>query len=123
MHEMSIAVALMEQLEALAAEHAVERVEALTVRAGVLRQIVPEAFEAAFEAVAQGTCAEGARLVLEVVPPVARCRQCGLRFQPQLDSFLCARCRQADVELLEGNDIVLTSVVCEQQEGVSPDED
>ncbi|MFC1805551.1 hydrogenase maturation nickel metallochaperone HypA [Planctomycetota bacterium] len=123
MHEMSIAVALMQQLEAVAAEHGVERIEAVTVRAGVFHQLVPEALALAFQAVAEGTRAEGATLSLEVAPALAECRQCGLRFEPELDRFLCERCGEADVELVEGNDIVLTSVTCDDPDGASSDED
>jgi len=122
-HEMTIAVALMQQLEAIAAEHKVERIDGVTVRAGVFRQVVPEALELAFEAVAKGTCAEGAELTFEIVPPVARCRRCGHRFQPGFDCFLCERCGEADVELLEGDDIILASVTCEQADGVPTHED
>lgn len=114
MHEMSIAVELMRQLEALAAEHNAAQVTELTVAAGAMRAIVPEALEIAFEAVAEGTCAAGATLHLEIVPPVARCRQCGSRYEPEPDSFVCGQCNQADVEIVQGNEILLTSVTCEQ---------
>ncbi len=43
MHEMSRAVELVRQLEALAADHRVERIEEVTVRTGVMLQVVPEA--------------------------------------------------------------------------------
>ena len=114
MHEMSIALAIVEQLEALAAEHEAVRIDELTVRAGALRGIVPDALDLAFEAAATGTRAEGAVLHLEIVPPVARCRVCGARFEPRSDSFLCSGCGKADVELVEGDDIILASVTCEQ---------
>ena len=114
MHEMSIAVELMRQLEALAAENNAERVTELTVTAGAMRAIVPEALEIAFEAVAEGTCAAGATLHLEIVPPLARCRQCGSRYEPEPDSFVCGQCNQADVEIVQGNEILLTSVRWEQ---------
>jgi len=123
MHEMAIAAALVRQLEAVAAEHGLTRIDAVTVRAGIFRQIVPDALEAAFEAVAQGTCAAGAMLTLEIVPPLARCRPCGHQFAPDFESFLCPRCGQADVELLEGDDIVLASVTAEDPQGASADED
>ena len=44
------------------------------------------------------------------------CRQCGLRFAPEQDDFRCTRCGEADVDMVEGNDIVLTSVTCSQEE-------
>lgn len=123
MHEMSIAIALVEQLEALASEHGIDRIESATVRAGILRQIVPEALDAAFAVAAQGTRADGAQLTVEVAPAVALCRCCARRFRPQLDCFLCPACGQADVELLEGNHIVLASVTCQEPLGAPTHED
>ena len=117
MHEMSIAVELIGQLEILAAEHGLARVRAITVRAGVLRGIVPEALDLAFAESAKGTHAEGATLTLEVTPARARCRICGERFAPTIDSFLCPQCNQADVEIIEGNEVLLLSL-----DGESTDE-
>ena len=116
MHEMSIAIELVRQLEALADEHGVESIDAVTVAAGVFRGVVPEALNMAFEAAAAGTRAEGAELTLEVILPVALCRACGHRFEPEQNDFRCTRCRQADVDLVEGNDILLKSVTCSTEE-------
>lgn len=123
MHELSIATELLRQLEALAVEHNVERIESVTVRAGVMRQVVPEALEMAFCVVTQGTCAEGATLTLERVPLAAQCRECGFRFAPEMGAFCCPRCRRADVDILEGDDIILVSVTCQQEEGTASHED
>lgn len=118
MHEMSIAVELMGQLEALAAEHCLSRVNALTVRAGAMRGVVPEALDLAFAEVTHGTVAQGAKLTLEITPAKACCRVCGERFTPTVDSFLCPQCNQADVEIIEGNEILLLSL-----DGASTNED
>ena len=69
MHEMSIAVELMDQLQALAAGNGLTTIESVSISAGALRAIVPEALDMAFEAVAAGTCAAGAKLALEIVAP------------------------------------------------------
>lgn len=118
MHEMSIAVELIGRLEELAREHNLVRINAFTVRAGVLRGIVPEALEMAFAEVAKDTVAEGAELTLDVAPARARCRLCGERFAPTVDSFLCPVCNQADVEIIEGNEILLLTL-----DGASANED
>lgn len=116
MHEMTIAVELVRQLEALADEHDLEAVEAFTVETGVMRQVVPEALRTAFEIVAEGTRAEGAAMTLNVAPAVAECRQCHCRFEPAVDSFVCPQCRHADVSIAEGNDILLRSVTGQERE-------
>ncbi len=118
MHEMSIAVELIHQLTDLAAEHELVRVNAVTVRAGVLRGVVAEAMELAFREAAVGTIAEDAKLNLQIAPAKARCCACGQRFRPTVDSFLCPKCSRADVEIIEGNEILLLSL-----DGASSDED
>jgi hydrogenase nickel incorporation protein HypA/HybF len=114
---MAIAVELLGQLEALAAEHGVEAYEEIGVEAGALRGIVPEALDAAFSALAEGTCAEGATLALAIVPVLARCRACGGEFAPAVDSYLCPACGRADAEILAGDDIILKTVTGRQAEG------
>ena len=101
---------LVKQVEAVAAENGMVRVEEVFVTAGALRGIVPEALEMAFEAASAGTRAEGARLELKTVQPRARCRRCGQEFGIEIDNFLCPGCNHADVELIEGNEIILATV-------------
>ena len=110
MHEMSIAVELIAQVQSVAAANNLVTIETVAVAAGVLRAIVPDALNVAFECVAEGTCAEGAALSLEIVQPRGRCRECGTEFGLEIDTFLCPHCNRADVELTAGNDIILTSV-------------
>ena len=123
MHEMSIAIELLRQLQAVARENALERIDEFTVRAGAMRQIVPEALTGAFEVLAEGTCAEAADVNVEIEPLAATCCNCGARFEVGLDTFACSRCGQADVEIVAGNEIVLTSVTGRQREGATVDED
>ena len=110
MHEMTIAVEVFRQLEQLAAEHELARITSVTLSAGVMRAIVPEALDIAFASLAEGTLAADATLHLEIVPCKACCRACGERFSPTPDSFLCPACQLADVEILEGNEILLQSI-------------
>lgn len=110
MHELSIALALLDELEALAAERGLARIERVEVEAGARRGIVPEALALAFAEAARGGVAAGAELALSVLPTWARCRHCGLEFAPAVDDYGCARCGQADVDILSGDEIVLRRV-------------
>lgn len=110
MHELSIALALLDELNALAAGQGLGRIERVEVEAGARRGIVPEALSLAFAEAARGGVAEGAELALSVLPTQARCRHCGLEFAPAVDDYACARCGQADVDILSGDEIVLRRV-------------
>ena len=116
MHEMSIAMGLLGTVQAVATEHAATRVSRVEVALGVMQLVVPEALQMAFEAACEGTPVEGAELALEEVPIRARCLSCGHEFTASVEAFACPSCDQADVDIIEGNDIILTSVTCETEE-------
>jgi hydrogenase nickel incorporation protein HypA/HybF len=113
MHELSIAESIVDIAVRHARGRPVTRVE---VSVGHLRQVVPSALAFAFELVAQGTAADGAELVLNVIPAAGRCRQCGV--ESVLDGFplLCTACGSADVELVRGEELLVESLDVEEQE-------
>ena len=119
MHEMSIAMELLDTVLAVAAEHHAASVEEVVLQAGVMKLIVPEALEMAWTAATAGTVAEGSRLNLTEIPLKARCRRCACEFQPEIDRFACPGCGEADVDIIEGDDIILRSMTCRTEEGAS----
>ncbi|MCP4650798.1 MAG: hydrogenase maturation nickel metallochaperone HypA [PVC group bacterium] len=110
MHEMSIASALMDQIMETAKLNNLVKVEEVEIQAGLLKQVVPDVMQAAFEAVISGTIVEGARLKIIEVKAEARCLSCGQVFEPKVDNFLCSVCNKADVEIIKGNEIILKSL-------------
>lgn len=118
MHEAAIAMNVLEESLAVATAHGAGRISRIELELGALEQVVPDALRTAFHACAEGSAAEGAELVLEETGARARCRPCGIEFEPRLDEpdFTCPQCHRADIEILEGEHIILTSVECELSE-------
>jgi hydrogenase nickel incorporation protein HypA/HybF len=116
MHELTIASELLEQVLAAARRARVARVTAVEVRCGEARQVVPEALQAAFAALAEPTVAAGAELAVLETPLEARCRNCHGHFRARIDNYLCPRCGLADAELVAGDDIILQTVTGEAWE-------
>lgn len=117
MHEMSIAVSLLEGVLDVARKAGAFRVERVELEVGALQMVMREALATAWEAVREGTAAERAALTILEVPAVAKCRLCSRKFEPDVTySFVCPICHQADVKIVGGNEIVLKSVVCEVNE-------
>jgi hydrogenase nickel incorporation protein HypA/HybF len=107
MHELSIA----ESIVTIADRHAAGRpVEAVQVRIGHLRQVVPSALEFAFTLVAQGTALDGARLDVEHVPASGACRDCGAETTVTTFPLCCARCGGLDLEVLAGQELLVDSI-------------
>ena len=68
MHELSIAVSLVEVACEKAEELSPARVEALHVQVGRLSGVVPDALYFSFDVAARGTVLEGAKLLVEETP-------------------------------------------------------
>ncbi len=68
MHELSIAMSILDSLEDEVTERGYDGVEAVHVRIGQLSGVVPEALQSAYEMAAEQTPFARSRLVIEVVP-------------------------------------------------------
>jgi hydrogenase nickel incorporation protein HypA/HybF len=111
MHELAIADSIVRIASAHARGRRVARVE---LKVGWLRQVVPSALEFSFALVAEGTELEGAELRIEVVPAAGRCRGCGADTPlPELP-LRCARCGRFDVDVLQGEELLVDSLEVEE---------
>ena len=109
MHELSIAQAIVEQVEQIAREHT-GRILCVTVSVGQLSGVDGEALEFAFPLAAEGTPAAGAKLIIEPVPARALCRSCGREFVPDFLAWVCEHCGASGVEVKGGRDLLIKSV-------------
>jgi len=116
MHEAAIAMGIIDEAQAAAAQHGAERICQIEVEIGAMQQVVPEALQLAFEVASEDSPAKGAELILTIEKTVAYCRACDCRFEPDIEqlSFECPMCQRADVEIIAGNHITLKSLVCDQ---------
>jgi hydrogenase nickel incorporation protein HypA/HybF len=113
MHELAIAESVLQ----IARRHARgRRIVAVELKVGYLRQVVPSALTFAFELVAQDTEAEGAALVIEEVPAAGTCRTCGAETVLPDFPLQCARCGGLDIEVTEGEELLVDSLELEEPE-------
>ncbi|MFB3819845.1 MAG: hydrogenase maturation nickel metallochaperone HypA [Candidatus Methylomirabilales bacterium] len=110
MHEVS----LMQDTLVLAVQHAkqagAKQIHRLSMRIGDLSGVVPDALEFAFDVVARGTMAEGARLAIERVPLRCYCEGCGREFEPADYCCECPGCRRPSADIRAGREMELTSL-------------
>jgi hydrogenase nickel incorporation protein HypA/HybF len=113
MHELGIAQALVEQVEAARMANGGGRVLAVDVRIGTWRQVVPEILSSYVEHLTRGTPLEAARIDIQPVQAVARCGRCGDEFA-LVDVFLvCPRCGALGCTLLTGKELDLVGMELE----------
>lgn len=122
MHEMSLAMAMVEQVEEAAAGHGHQTASALRVRVGELAGVVPESLHFCFELACAGTVLDGAELTLEPVPGRARCAACGAGWATGMPPRLsCSHCGGAGtgVELVAGRELQVVAVRWADPDAVS----
>ena len=107
MHELSITQSV---VEAVIERTGQAPVAVVRVRIGRLSGVVPDAMLFCFDLVTAGTTLDGARLEIEECDAAAWCRSCLNRFVPT-DAILLCPCGSADVELLAGRELAVSSVV------------
>jgi len=110
MHELSIAVALVRQVEEVAAQEGATRVTRITVVVGKLSGVEPEALRFAYPLAAEGTVAEGAELVVEALPLTLRCRTCGVSAEADEPFPICGACGSVDVEIGDARELRIRTI-------------
>lgn len=109
MHELSIAQALVEQLEGIAAENNALRVLSVKLDVGLLSGVDHEALHMAFPFASEGTVAEGAGLDITDIDPKAMCGECGKESIPEFPFMVCGHCGSQDLTVLAGRELVIKS--------------
>jgi hydrogenase nickel incorporation protein HypA/HybF len=111
MHELSIAVGIVEAVEEEAAKQGSARVEIVFVRLGRLSGIVKEALLSSYDLACQGTSLEGSRLDIEEIPVVIYCTDCAAQHSLRsLQCFYCPVCGSQSTEIRHGRELEIRAL-------------
>jgi hydrogenase nickel incorporation protein HypA/HybF len=111
MHELSIALAVVELACDASVRLKAERVDAVHLSIGPLAGVVEEALAFSFDLAAAGTAVEGARLVVEHAPLTAFCPICNE--EKSIDSpqhLHCPTCGALTPDIRSGRDLQLVAI-------------
>ena len=111
MHELSIAVNLVDIAAAEAARHSAERVRRVFVRVGDLSGVVPDALRFAFDVAIENTALSGATLEIERVRATVYCAMClAERELSDLFALCCPDCGAESADLRGGRELELAAL-------------
>jgi len=106
MHELAITQSVVDMV---VDKTAGRRVTSVRLQIGTLAGVVADAMRFCFDVAAAGTPLDGATLVIDETPGRAACRTCGAEFDVD-DLILLCPCGSADVAVLTGRELLVTSV-------------
>lgn len=110
MHETAIVGSLFEVINRQVAQHGVRKVNRVRLKVGDFAVVEPMTLTACFEVFSAGTVVEGAELLIEKVPIIARCRVCRLEFAVENYDFRCPGCHSGGADMLRGKELYIDSL-------------
>ena len=110
MHEIRLATDLARIVTEAAFRENLTRVTRVYIQFGELIQVVPDIFRFAFAEAVNGTKAEQAEVVLEIVPIALRCNICRKEFRINDLTFRCMNCQSVDLEIIHGKEMFIKSM-------------
>lgn len=110
MHELSVCLSLLREVERIARENRAGRVTKIAVTVGPLSGVEPDLLQNAYPLAVAGTLAEDAEFVIDVSDVVVRCSQCGAESPAKANRLLCGKCGDYRTNLVSGDEMVLRSL-------------
>lgn len=115
MHEFSVCRALIDQVESLVRERGAQRALQIVVSIGPLSGVEAELLRQAYSVFSAGTCAQGARLVIEASAVRVLCLQCGAESEATASNLLCRSCGAWRTRVVAGDEMLLVSAELQRQ--------
>src|ERR1044072_5506063 len=111
MHEMSIALSIVEGASEEALRHHGSKVSAVRLRLGQLSGVVKEALLFSYDLACEGTILAGSSLDIEEIPATVFCRSCNAeRTLLSIQDFSCPVCHTPTAEVLRGRELLITGL-------------
>jgi len=115
MHELSIAMSMVE----MAAEEAARRgvkVSAIHLKLGGFAGVVKDALLFSYEVACQGTTLEGSRLVIEEVPVAVYCPTCESETTlASIQRLCCSACGALTSQIVRGRELEVVALEIEEE--------
>ncbi len=111
MHEITVALSVLEGVAETAQEQGIDRISVVHVRIGALSGIVRDALLFSWDVATAETVAAGSELRIEEIPLVVFCEYCeGERAPAPGAGLLCPECGNAAPRIVRGREMQLVAI-------------
>jgi len=110
MHEMSLALNIVELAEQAARDADATRITAIEIDVGEIAGVMLDALEFSLSVATRSTLAEEAKLTLHLIPGSAKCKDCGRTFHISERWAVCPLCGGLSFDILAGKELTIKSI-------------
>jgi hydrogenase nickel incorporation protein HypA/HybF len=115
MHELSIAMSIVEMAEEESDQRGGARVNAVHLKLGALAGVVKDALVSCYELACEGTDLQGSRLVVEEIPVEVYCPKClAPRTLESVQWFVCPACKSPVSQVIHGRELQVFALELQQ---------
>jgi len=111
MHELSIALSIVELAEEEAKKADATTISKIEVEVGTMAGIDPDALLFAWDSVIQGTMAQQSTLVINTIQAEAHCLECGTDFPAENFFVQCPDCGSYRYQITKGKELRISSLM------------
>jgi hydrogenase nickel incorporation protein HypA/HybF len=113
MHELSVCLSLLEQVQAIATDRGASQVTRIELTIGPLSGIESDLLRNAWPIAAAGTIAIDADFVIDEADIIVRCEGCGKETPATANRLVCGECGDFRTTVISGDEMILQSVELE----------
>ena len=110
MHEIGIVRSMCKTVLDYARENNIQQISEIVCQIGELSLVIPQYVEELYPVVAAGTALENTKLVMEMVPGLAECRECDEIFNVVQYEGYCPNCGSFEKDVLSGEDFNIKEI-------------
>ena len=110
MHEIGIVRSMCKTVLDYARENNIQQISEIVCQIGELSLVIPQYVEELYPVVAAGTALENTKLVLEMVPGLAECRECDEIFNVVQYEGYCPNCGSFEKDVLSGEEFNIKEI-------------
>jgi hydrogenase nickel incorporation protein HypA/HybF len=115
MHELSVCLSLLEQVQAIATERGASRVSRIELKVGPLSGVESDLLRNAWPMASAGTIAVDAEFVIEEADIIVHCDACGTDTGAKANRLVCGDCGDFRTTVITGDEMILQRIELETE--------
>ena len=117
MHELSLAASIVESVTESLGAYPGGRVLEVRLKVGALAAVAEDALQFCYGVATEGTALAGSRLIVNLLPVVMHCEQCGRDVElAGVQSFRCSLCGKPCFDLRQGRELEIEALEIDEGE-------
>ncbi|MDR2884232.1 MAG: hydrogenase maturation nickel metallochaperone HypA [Deferribacteraceae bacterium] len=104
MHEVGVAEEVLKTVLSIAKENNASKVTEVVLKLGSISGVSADALQFAFDAIKEGSIAEGAKFQIDIIKAVGVCADCGKESIPDTFFSICDHCGAPTLEIVAGKE-------------------